>query len=138
MNRTRLPAALLLLTLLVVPAHGDESAYEMGEYQFVMFSRGPQQGPFGEREAQQRQERHVERVQALVDDGRAVILGPIADSGELREVLVLDLGSVEAARQLFAGDPWVLSGRLSFEVHPLWAAKGILQPRRRPRNCGRR
>jgi uncharacterized protein YciI len=41
--------------------------------------------------------------------------------------VILDVGSVEKAERLMAEDPWVKAGRLDAEIHPWWAAKGILQ-----------
>jgi uncharacterized protein YciI len=45
--------------------------------------------------------------------------------------MVLDVESTEAARELLQRDPWIRTGRLEFELHPLAATPGIL---RVPRN----
>jgi uncharacterized protein YciI len=40
--------------------------------------------------------------------------------------MVLDVGSVEAAREVMAADPRVAAGLIDPETHTLWAAKGII------------
>jgi uncharacterized protein YciI len=123
--RVALAAALAFTCLPFASAGADD---EMASYQFVMFERGPNRGSFGERDAQARQEAHLQRLDALLRQGRVAVHGPIADSGDLREVLVLEADSPDAARELFRDDPWLAAGRLELNVLTLWAAKGILRP----------
>jgi len=106
---------------------GAEPDYEMTTYQLVLLHRGPDHRPMGEREIQGHQEAHLSYLKALFDADTAIIGGPLDGSEELRGVVVLDVGSVEAAEAVMAEDPWVRAGRLEAEIHPWWTAKGIVQ-----------
>jgi uncharacterized protein YciI len=124
--------ASVALVLIAGPALAvaDEEAgpeYEMTTYQLVLLKRGPDWRPMGEREIQGHQEAHLDYLKALLDEDKAIIAGPVDGSEELRGVVVLDVGSVEAAEAVMADNPWVRAGRLEAEVHPWWTAKGIVQ-----------
>jgi uncharacterized protein YciI len=123
-------AVLFLLGGGVAGALAGEAAepeYEMTTYQLVLLKRGPDWRPMGEREIQGHQEAHLEYLKGLLDANRAIIAGPLDGSEKLRGVIVLDVGSVEAAEAVMADDPWVRAGRLEAEIHPWWTAEGIVQ-----------
>jgi len=111
----------------VLAEEGAEPEYEMTTYQLVLLHRSPNDRPMGEREIQGHQEAHLKYLKALLDADKAIIGGPLDGSEELRGVVVLDVGSVEAAEAIMAEDPWVRAGRLEAEIHPWWTAKGIVQ-----------
>jgi uncharacterized protein YciI len=126
----------MIATVVLVLAQGsaftlaEEGAppeYEMTTYQLVLLHRSPDDRPMGEREIQRYQEAHLSYLKSLLDRDTAIIAGPLDGSEELRGVVVLDVGSVEAAERIMAEDPWVLAGRLEAEIHPWWTAKGIVQ-----------
>jgi len=123
-------ATVLLLGSSVVPAFAEAEAepeYEMTTYQLVLLLRGPDRQPMGEREIQAHQESHLSYLKTLLDADKAIIAGPVDGDEDLRGLVVLDVGSVEAAEAIMAEDPWVRAGRLEVEIHPWWTAKGILQ-----------
>jgi uncharacterized protein YciI len=131
MRRVTIIAAMVFLVgqglTSVLAQEGAEPEYEMTTYQLVLLHRGPNERPMGEREIQGHQEAHLSYLKALLDADTAIIGGPLDGSEELRGVVVLDVGSVEAADAVMAEDPWVRAGRLEAEIHPWWTAKGIVQ-----------
>ena len=119
---------LIVMLVFCGPAMAEEQEGEMVEYQFVQLMRADGELDVASpQEGRKVQRQHVEFLQALSDDGRALAAGPIVGTGDLRGVLILDVGSVEAAEELMAEDPWIVHGMFRAEIHPWWAAEGILQ-----------
>ena len=113
MNRVTILAAVIVVLgagSASVPAdEGSEPEYEMTTYQLVLLRKGADWRPMGEREIQGHQEAHLEYLKALLDSDRAIIAGPVDGSEELRGVVVLDVGSVEAATSLMAAGLFVVA-----------------------------
>jgi len=113
--------------LVAGPAHAEEPQYEMTTYQFVLLHRAPDAPPMGERAIQKIQEDRLAWLERLFAENQAVIAGSLDGGGDLRGAMVLDVGSVEAAREVMAADPRVAAGLIEPEIHTLWAAKGIIR-----------
>ena len=129
-SRTRIHGLSLLALVvggLAPTVAADEPEYEMTEYQFVLLRDGPDRRPMGEREIQRHQEEHLAYLGRLREAGQLLVWGPLDRGGELRRAIVLDAGSVENAEAIMREDSWVKAGSMTAEVHPWWAAKGILQ-----------
>lgn len=71
--------------------------------------------------------RHLERMRALIDQGRLVLAGPMpavpamdpGPAGYSGSVIVAEFESIEAARQWIADDPYVTEGVfVSHDVRP--------------------
>ena len=105
----------------------EEPVYEMGEYQFAMLMSGDSTEELTDVDAQKIQEEHLAFLKTLHDDGRAVAIGPIENGGKFRGVVVLDVGSVAAAKELLAEDPWIERGHLKADVRGWYAAKNIFE-----------
>jgi uncharacterized protein YciI len=73
------------------------------------------------------QEGHEALLRDLAGKGKALAWGPVEGSADLLEILVLDVPKPEEAKQLLADDPWFRSGRRVPEMHPWFAARGILK-----------
>jgi uncharacterized protein YciI len=71
---------------------------------------------------------HRTLLRSLAAGKKAITWGTIEGSPDLLEVIVLDVPKVEEARPLLASDPWLTSGARVMELHPWFAARGILQP----------
>ena len=125
--RRSIPLFLLIVCCCAGPLLAEEPAYEMTTYQLVLLHRGPERSPIGERGIQRLQEERLAWLDRLNGEGKLLIEGPLDGVGELRGALVLDAGSIEAAQELVAADPWVAAGRTRPEIFTWWAAKGILQ-----------
>lgn len=115
-----------------LPATREEAAekepqYEMTTYQLVLLHARQNERPLGEREIVRLQEAHLAYLARMYDEGKVLLSGPLAGAGGLREVVVLTVGSTPEADEIMGKDPWVEAGRLTPEVHPWWAARGIVQ-----------
>jgi len=71
---------------------------------------------------------HLANLKAIMAGGKGVIAGPVAGDGRLQGILVLRVGSVEEAKALTDADPAVKAGQLAVEIHPWFAADGIMKP----------
>jgi uncharacterized protein YciI len=71
---------------------------------------------------------HLANLKRIMESGKGVIAGPIAGEGALRGILVLRVNSVDEARAIADADPAVKAGQLAIEIHPWFAADGIMKP----------
>lgn len=71
---------------------------------------------------------HLANLRRIMAGGKGVIAGPIEGDGRLRGILVLRVDSIDEARAIADTDPAVKAGQLAFEIHPWFAADGIMKP----------
>jgi uncharacterized protein YciI len=71
---------------------------------------------------------HLANLKRIMESGKGVIAGPIAEEGALRGILVLRVNSIDEARAIVDTDPAVKAGQLAIEIHPWYAADGIMKP----------
>lgn len=68
---------------------------------------------------------HLAHLRALVIAGDAVAVGPFADDGELRGIVIFRDMPVEQARKLEEADPLAKAGLVTIELHPWWGPANI-------------
>ena len=68
----------------------------------------------------------MNHINSMVETHNLQIAGPFGDDSEKRGILIFDLEKVEDAEAAMSQDPAVQAGRLSYECHPWWAAKGSM------------
>ncbi len=102
-----------------------EPEYEMTTYYVGFLHRGPTWTPEETPEVERIQAKHLAHIQKMVDSGDLLLAGPFLDGGELRGMLVFQVGSREEAEALANSDPAVKAGRLIVNIHPWYSAKGI-------------
>jgi len=73
------------------------------------------------------QKGHLAYMDTLHAQGKLVMAGPFADSGNARGVVVYRVKDVAEAKALAAEDPAVKAGRLVLEAYPWMTFKGILK-----------
>lgn len=100
-----------------------DTVYTMKQYYMVFYKSGPNRDQSTD-EAAEIQEGHMAHLNQLVDDGYLSIAGPFGDDTELRGILIFNVPTLEKVEVLMQGDPAVLIGRLIYEIHPWWSAKG--------------
>jgi uncharacterized protein YciI len=122
---TLLAAALVLQVPVAEPSEPAE--FEMVTYHFVLLHAKPGARPLDERERVRLQQEHLSWLGGLYQEGKVLLSGPLSLSGDLQGVLVLDVPTREEAEAIVARDPWVREGRHVPEIHPWWAAKGIVR-----------
>jgi uncharacterized protein YciI len=128
-------AALLLLTTSIVTFAQEEpkefevqegdTSYIMKQYIMCFLKAGPNRNQSKE-EAETIQAGHLAHLNALAETGKISLAGPFGDDGQLRGIVIYNVGTMEEAKQLAAEDPAVKAGRLEAEFHPWWGAKGTV------------
>ena len=71
---------------------------------------------------------HLANLKKIMESGKGVIAGPVDGEGRLRGILVLRVDSVDEARAMVDTDPAVKAGQLAVDIHPWFAADGIMKP----------
>ncbi len=124
--------AIPCLLSIVVPARGRKDSpqdrkYDMGTFYLCLMVKGPKFDPTAKPENASWGPGHLKHVIGLIESGRAVIAGPLADDDRIRGILVLTSGSEDEARSLVEADPSVKAGQHSVEVLKWFAAKNVMK-----------
>ena len=69
---------------------------------------------------------HLKNLVRLADEGKLLIAGPFLDDQPLRGFYILDVNTLEEARELLITDPAVMAGTLEMELH-LWYGSAALK-----------
>jgi len=121
---------LLFLTLMLLVAFSfiasaqQKTAPEFKLVQFQMallkhtFQTSSQNDP---NMAAKLQAEHVAYLKSLIESGKAVLAGPIAEAAELRAVVIFRTNSEAEAKTQAENDPLVKAGFATVELHPWWA-----------------
>jgi uncharacterized protein YciI len=104
-----------------------ESKYEMKRYFFVMLTKGPNRSQDSVT-VQKLQEGHMANISKMAEMKKLAIAGPFLDEGLWRGIFILNVETAEEAKQLIDNDPAVKAGRLSYEIHPWYGARGSTLP----------
>ena len=134
MKRTILP---LLLALVVCAAFTSERSavpstfnttdtapkYEMKQYWMVFLLRGTNRNQ-DSATAANIQAGHIANIERLHREGKIVMAGPMGSNKDLRGIFIMDAKDSAEAASLVNTDPAIIAGRLRFELHPWWCAKG--------------
>jgi uncharacterized protein YciI len=98
-------------------------AYEMKQYWLVLLFRGANKSEDKTAEAKI-QEAHMNNIVRLHSEGKIIMAGPMGGKDDLRGIFIMDgKDSTEIANHINV-DSAIVTGRLRFEIHPWWAAKG--------------
>lgn len=108
-------------------AQENKPKYEMREYFFVMLKKGPNRSQDSVT-AMKLQEGHMGNITRMADEGKLAIAGPFGDNGDWRGILILTVKTMEEAKTEVEKDPAVQAGRLIYEIHPWWSARGSKLP----------
>jgi uncharacterized protein YciI len=97
--------------------------YEMKQYWLVLLFRGQQRSQ-DSISAAKIQQAHMNNIERLASEGKIIMAGPMGDKGDLRGIFIMDgKDSTEIASHIKV-DSAIVTGRLRFEIHPWWTAKG--------------
>jgi uncharacterized protein YciI len=105
------------------PITDTTPVYEMKQYWLVLLFRGPQRSQ-DSISAAKIQQAHMNNIERLAAEGKIIMAGPMGDNGSLRGIFIMDgKDSTEIANHIKV-DSAIVTGRLRFEIHPWWTAKG--------------
>jgi len=107
------------MPILMQAQEKKEPAPKMVEFHMALLKRGPKWSTTGM--SPEVEKGHVAHVVSLLDSGKAVIAGPLADDGDLVGIYILRAKSAGEAKSWADSDPAVLSGDLTPEMHPWWS-----------------
>ncbi len=97
--------------------------YKMKQYWLVLLYRGNTRSQ-DSITAAKIQQAHMSNIERLAADGKIIMAGPMGDKGDLRGIFLMDgKDSAEIASHVKI-DSAIVTGRLRFEIHPWWTAKG--------------
>jgi uncharacterized protein YciI len=111
--------SLMAVPLLAQAQEKKEPQHKMTEFHMALLKRGPKWSSKGM--SSEVQKGHMTHVLSLLDSGKAVIAGPMADESELVGIYILRAKSAEEAKSWAESDPAVQSGDLMPEMHPWWS-----------------
>lgn len=100
-----------------------DTTYIMKQYFLVLLKSGSERSQ-NQEEALEIQKGHMANIDSLANIGKLDLAGPMGDDIELRGILVLRVPTLEEAKACIDADPAVKANRLSYEIHPWWAAVG--------------
>ena len=138
MKKILLPLLLLFVTATAFINTGNHSAnagfgandttpkYEMKQYWMVFLLRGNNTSQ-DSATAAKLQEGHMANITRLHKEGVIVMAGPMGYNKDLRGIFIIDAKDSTTAANHVKTDPAIIAGRLRFELHPWWTAKGTYE-----------
>jgi len=108
--------------------------YKMRQFIFGFLKAGPNlnAATATPAELQKLQQDHLANLWAMREAGALVMAGPVTQPGDKIGIICLAVNSIEEAKALLEKDPGVLTGRFVLELHPWYAADGIMKAPRTP------
>jgi uncharacterized protein YciI len=132
--KTKPATQLGLLLLLLIPganwAVAQQQAPEskLVEFQMALYKRPAQNDPNKPAAPQALREKHVAYVMSLLESGKVIIAGPLAEDGEIRGVAIFKTKTPDEAKSLVEADPMVKAGYMTIEMHPWWSEEVMKSP----------
>src|SRR6266542_3467168 len=123
--------ALLFVLLIGLPAiagaqEKKEPEHKLIEFHMALLKHGPNYN--ASEMPKQLQSEHVANVMLLLESGKAVIAGPLADNGDIAGIFVFRAKSAAEARIWAESDPAVKAGFFVAEMHPWWSEDVMKKP----------
>jgi uncharacterized protein YciI len=121
--------AFLLPTVLLAQQNpaAEKPKYEMKQYWFVMLVKGKDRDKITDTAVLRKlQAGHMDNIQRMADMGKLIVAGPFGDDGHWRGIFIFDVPTREEVERLLAEDPAIKAGRMDYEIHPWWTAKGTV------------
>ncbi len=100
--------------------------FEMKQYWMVFLKKGPNRTQ-DSISAAKIQEAHIRNIDRLASLGKIVLAGPMGYDKDLRGIFVIDAKDSAEAASYIKTDSAIITGRLRFELHPWWTAKGKVE-----------
>jgi len=100
--------------------------FEMKQYWMVFLKKGPNRTQ-DSLSAAKIQDAHIRNIDRLAALGKIVLAGPMGYDKDLRGIFVIDAKDSTEAASYIKTDSAIITGRLRFELHPWWTAKGRVE-----------
>jgi uncharacterized protein len=92
---------------------------------FVMLVKGPNRDQ-DSATAEKIQEGHMANITKLSKSGKLLVAGPFMEDLNWRGIFILKCDTQDEAEKLIKTDPAIISGRLTYEIHPWMTGKNCL------------
>ena len=97
----------------------------MKQYYFVMLTKGPRRAEITDTaRINELQRGHMANIDRLAKEGKIIVAGPFGDDGNWRGIFVFDCETQDEVEKHLKTDPAIAAGRMAYEIHPWWTAKG--------------
>ena len=118
----------------IVSAQEKQPEHKLIGFHMALLKHGPSYNAAGMPKDLQAQ--HIRNVMTLLESGKAVIAGPLADESDIAGILIFRAKSADEARAWAENDPAVKAGFFTAEMHPWWS-EDVMKPPTSPRstNC---
>ncbi len=129
MTKTKSMKRLILALLVAFPfiaaptmaQQKEEPKFKLVQFHMALLKKGPKWEGTPQSERSQILQQHLANVLSLLDSGKAIIAGPLADDTELAGIYVLRAPSAAEAKSWVDDDPAVKAGLFTAEMHPWWS-----------------
>lgn len=101
-----------------------DSTYHMKQYWFVLYTTGPDTASLDSATSAGLLQRHLEHQSEQAARGLIQMAGPFGDKSDWRGLLLYDCETREEVVGYLERDPFVMRGRLKYEIHPWFGAVG--------------
>jgi len=124
----------VLITLLVglsaslsssASAQEKQPEHKLIEFHMALLKHGPSYSAAGMPKDLKAQ--HIANVMTLLESGKAVIAGPLADESDIAGIFIFRAKSADEARAWAENDPAVKAGFFQAEMHPWWS-EDVMKP----------
>ncbi len=109
--------------MITVGSKDTAQKFEMKQYWMVFLKKGPNRTQ-DSTSAAKIQDAHMRNIGRLATLGKIVLAGPMGYDKDLRGIFVIDAKDSAEAASYINSDSAIITGRLRFELHPWWTAKG--------------
>ena len=99
------------------------TSYQMKQYWITFLYKGANRTQDSTASAKI-QAAHLVNINRLAAEGKIIMAGPMGYDKDLRGIFIINAPDSATAVSYVKTDPAILTGRLRFEVHPWWTAKG--------------
>ena len=123
--KTRIATILFSALLVMSPAslaqQKEEPQNKLVQFHMALLKVGPKWASTPEADRGPILKQHLANVMSMLDSGRAVIAGPMADDTGLAGVFIVRAASADEARGWVDADPAVKAGLFTSEMYPWWS-----------------
>jgi len=109
-----------------LPLKDTTPKYEMKQYWLTFLYKGPNRNHDSATSARI-QAAHIANIERLAKEGKLIMAGPMGYNKDLRGIFIIDAKDSVQAASYVNTDSAIITGRLRFEVHPWWTAKGTYE-----------
>lgn len=121
----------MLSLLLALTMSSQEPEYDMKLRQLVFLVTPEKPAVLTQDEIQRKQMEHLQYLEGLWKEGKALLVGPLQDAGKYRGLILLDVEKKEEAEALMNKDPYVQAGAMAVETHGWFVARNV--PKKGPK-----